>query len=57
MIPKAVYEILPLIYLSAGLLSLSQLQHQAGTFSGVLLIACAALVAYLRYSYRHRGYA
>ncbi|HEY5717920.1 MAG TPA: hypothetical protein VIS52_05445 [Motiliproteus sp.] len=54
MIPKTVYEMLPLIYLTAGVLAVAQLQHQAGTFGGVLLISCAALVAYLRYSYRRQ---
>ncbi|WP_210397545.1 hypothetical protein [Motiliproteus sediminis] len=52
MIPKYLYESLPLLYLAAGLIALNMLSHSAGTLAGLILIIAGSLVSYWRYSHR-----
>lgn len=52
--PDWLYEILPYVYLVAGLTTILTLRNLMGTVSGLLLISAGAAVWLLRRSYRRR---
>lgn len=52
MIPKPIYEMMPVIYAGAGGYCLITLEYWTGKGAGLLLLSAAFLVFSLRSSYR-----
>ncbi len=52
MIPKALYETLPALYILCGLAVLFNLDHTLGTMSGLILVTLSMMVSIMRYNYR-----
>lgn len=55
MLPRALYESLPALYLIFGVLSVYLIDSAVVIASGVLLMAASLLVSYMRWTYR-RGH-
>jgi hypothetical protein len=52
MLPNRVYELLPYVYISTGVLAMSMLGHFVAVISGLILIIAGALVWILRSDHR-----
>lgn len=54
MLPKSIYESLPIIYASIGLLTVIGVEHVLGKAGGILLIIIGVVVYQMRVRYRRR---
>ncbi len=52
-LPKPVYEALPYLYVSFGLLALAMIESGARFIPGAMLIVAGLIVLHLRFSARH----
>jgi hypothetical protein len=52
-LPDWVYRSLPFMYVMAGLIVASKMDHAFGVGAGVLLVATGLYVWKMRYEYRH----
>lgn len=53
MMPKPFYEVLPVLYIVAGVLTLVMNDSWIRFFPAILLFLSAAMVIYMRYEFRH----
>ncbi len=55
MLPKTVYEILPLLYITVGIVTISSLSSITGIISG-LLLTCTGIVIFIMRLQNRRSY-
>jgi len=53
MLPKSIYELLPIVYVVSGVIAFIQLSHDFGQAGGIILISAGLLVTYMRFSHRY----
>ena len=52
MLPKPVYESLPFIYITGGIISISMIESFVSFFSGILLGISGIAILWFRHNYR-----
>ncbi|MCW5214064.1 hypothetical protein VU13_01875, partial [Desulfobulbus sp. US5] len=52
--PEWLYQSMPFLYISSGVLAIARLRNEMGLFSGGILIMTSAVVLSQRYSYRRQ---
>ena len=55
MLPKSIYELLPIIYVASGVIAFIKLSHEFGQAGGIILISAGLLVTYMRFSHRYEA--